>query len=287
MSGFLGLDPGFSEYDNAKVVVVPVPYERTTSYIKGTRLGPQAIIDASNYVELYDEELDTEIYTVGIHTLQPLLFNERIDDDFKGIEHQVRRLLKEKKFPVILGGEHSITYPVFKAYASMFPDISMLQFDAHADLRDQYEESKYSHACVMRRVQELSNRIVQAGIRSLSVEEAEYIKASDLNVNFANQMRKEWDYESMIDQLSQDVYITIDVDFFDPSVMPSTGTPEPGGFFWDETLIFLKKIFESRNVIGFDIVELSPVTNLVHPDFMIAKLVYKMLGYKFVQPQKA
>ncbi len=283
MQGFLGLDSVYTEYASSRVTVVPVPFEQTTSYMQGTRRGPEAIIDASGYVELYDEELDKEIYTVGIHTMPPLLFDAHIEDDFRMITDQFRELLDAGKFVVALGGEHSISYPVFRAFQGRYKKLSVVQLDAHADLRDEYEESKYSHACVMRRIREHTDRVEQVGIRSLSVEEARLIQKHQWRVTYAHHIRQNGFPQELADRLEEHVFITIDLDYFDPSIIPSTGTPEPGGFYWQETLEFLRQIFRKRNVVGFDVVELSPIKGLAHPDFMAARLVYKLLGYKFAE----
>lgn len=283
MQGFLGLNSAYTEYASSRVTVVPVPFEQTTSYMQGTRRGPEAIIDASGFVELYDEELDKEVYTVGIHTMPPLLFNAHIEDDFRMITGQFSELLDAGKFVVALGGEHSITYPVFRAFQGRYKKLSVLQLDAHADLRDEYEESKYSHACVMRRIREHTDRVEQVGIRSLSVEEARLIKKHQWRVSWAHHIRKHGFPQDLADRLEENVFITIDMDYFDPSIIPSTGTPEPGGFYWQETLEFLRQVFRKRNVVGFDVVELSPIKGLAHPDFMAAKLIYKLLGYKFAE----
>lgn len=281
MVSFLGLEKSHTAYETSKVAIVPVPYEQTTSYIQGARKGPEAIIEASGYVELYDEELDAEVYKVGIHTLPPLLFDAHVQDNFNLITEQFGRLLEDEKFPVALGGEHSLTYPVVRAFLNYYKNISVLQLDAHADLRDTYENSRYSHACVMRRIYELTHNVEQVGIRSLSMEEAEVIKTNNWQVAFANEIHDKGFPEALIERLKNPVFITIDLDFFDPSVIPATGTPEPGGFVWTETMAFLRKVFQNCNVVGFDVVELSPVNGMVYPDFTAAKLIYKLLGYKF------
>lgn len=279
---FLGIETEYSTYSDSPALILPLPYEQTTSYGSGTKNGPQAILDASAYVELYDEELDGEVYRKGIHTVPGLNFTGDVDKDFDRITTAVQRYLDDDKFVVSLGGEHSISFPIFRAFNAHFENLSILQLDAHSDLRDSYEDSIYSHAAVMRRIFELNRHIVQIGIRSQCEEEAQFIREQRMNTHFAYEINQSGFKESMIEPLSENVYLTIDVDFFDPSVMPSTGTPEPGGFLWYETLNFLKKVFKKRNVVGFDVVELSPIKGLVHPDFFTAKLVYKLLAYKFL-----
>lgn len=281
MTNFLGIDEEFSSLDASKVVIIPVPFEATTSYIGGTKNGPQAIIDASQYVELYDEEIDTETYKVGIHTAPPISISNDINKDFNSITKTFAAYLELKKFPIGLGGEHSISFPVFKAFNQKFKNLSVLQLDAHSDLRESYEGSIFSHASVMKRIYGINTNIVQVGIRSQCIEEAEFIKEHDVQTTYAHLIKSEGFHRSIIDSLTENVFITFDVDFFDPSIMPSTGTPEPGGFLWDETMIFLKKVFAKRNVVGFDVVELSPINGLVHPDFTVAKMIYKLIGHKF------
>ncbi len=278
---FLGIESKYSTYVDSRSLILPLPYEQTTSYGSGTKNGPQAILDASAYVELYDEELDGEVYRTGIHTAPGLDFSGNVEQDFDHITETVQRYLADNKFIVILGGEHSISFPIFRAFNEQFENLSILQLDAHSDLRESYEDSIYSHAAVMRRIFELNRNILQLGIRSQCVEEAQFIREQKINTHFAHELNQTGFQKKLIEPLSENIYLTIDVDFFDPSVMPSTGTPEPGGFLWYETLAFLKKVFKQRNVVGFDVVELSPIQNLVHPDFFAAKLIYKLLGYKF------
>jgi len=277
---FLGIEEHYSNYKNAFAVILPIPYEATTSYMTGTSHGPQSILTASEYVELYDEELDYEAYRAGVFTAAEMKFSGNKESDFKSISETASSFLQDKKFLISLGGEHSISFPLYRAFHQKYSDISVLQLDAHSDLRYEYEGSIYSHASVMRRIYELNRNIVQLGIRSQSIEEAQFIRAEKINTFYAHHIRTKGFEEAVIDALLPNVYLTIDVDFFDPSIMPSTGTPEPGGFFWNETLDFLKRVFSTRNVLGMDVVELSPQPGLVHPDFFSAKLIYKLLGMK-------
>ncbi len=281
MPNFLGIDQAFSNYEDAKVVVVPVPFERTTSYGGGTRYGPQAIIEASAYVELYDEELRYEPYKQGVHTSDPVETEGNIETVFDNITDRFSNLLQDGKFPAALGGEHSITFPIFRAFDKRYKPLSVLQLDAHSDLRSEYEGSIYSHASVMHRIMEMNPRIVQVGIRAQCVEEARLIETKGIHTHYAHDLRQNGLNERIIDDLEEHVYITIDVDFFDPSMMPATGTPEPGGFFWTESVRFLKKLFEKRNVVGFDVVETSPVNGLHHAEFTVARLIYKLMAFKY------
>ncbi|HHD11183.1 MAG TPA: agmatinase [Deltaproteobacteria bacterium] len=262
--------------------VLPVPYDFTTSYMGGARRGPAAIIDASMNMELYDEELECEPWQAGIETLTPL------EVTTVGPEKMVQRVeaacteLLEKGclIPVLLGGEHSITTGTIRALKKKYPALSVLQLDAHADMRESYQESPYNHACVARRISEVCT-LVQVGIRSLSTEEAEFLGSTDrVNTYFAKDIVKEgMPLEDILSGLTEDVFVTIDLDVFDPSIMPSTGTPEPGGLGWYDVTGLLRCVAENRNIVGFDVVELSPMAGNVAPDFLAAKLVYKLMGY--------
>jgi agmatinase len=281
---FLGLPDDEARYDDARGVVVPVPWEATVSYGVGTAKGPAAILDASRYVELYDEVLREEPYRRGgIHTAppidvvgaDPIAFLDRL-------EAVAAHLFADGKFPVFLGGEHSLTTAPVRAAKDAFDDLSILQLDAHADLRESYEGTPWSHASVMRRVHELGVPAVPVGIRAISVEEAEFIQDEDLPVFWSHRIAhgEEW-MDTVLNTLSDTVYLTFDVDFLDPSLIPATGTPEPGGGFWHETMRFLGYVFQEKNVIGMDVVELAPIPGFHAPDFVIARLVHRCLGYKF------
>jgi len=280
MNSFLGKEKCVDKIEDANTIIIPIPLEYSTSYGKGTARGPEAILNASPYLEFYDEELDCEVWKTGIYTApainvsaDPVVCLSRIGD-------MVTSYLKEEKFIIALGGEHSLTSAVHEALYNKYPGISVLQFDAHSDLRDSYEGSKFSHACVMRRVWEKNNNIVGIGIRAQCLEEKQFISENRIPIYYAHELYDKEFPLNILDTLNEDVYITFDTDFFDPSIMPAVGTPEPGGFYWYETLSFLKKVFEHKNVVGMDIVEFSPVKNLTHPDFFLAKFVYKLIGYK-------
>jgi agmatinase len=279
MTQFLGAENPCTDIESARVIIVPVPFEKSTSYIKGTAKGPEAILRASQYLELYDEEINMEACQAGIFAIDPLSVSPDAKEMIQIIESSVQPLLKMGKFIVVLGGEHTISYGIVRAIQKVRSEFSVLQFDAHSDLRDTYESSRLSHACVMRRIWEINNRIVQVGIRAQSFEERKFKLNQTIPTSYAKDMGSGNFSEEIIDELAEDVYITFDVDFFDPSLIPSTGTPEPGGFFWNETLIFLRQVFQKKNVIGLDVVELSPIPGLHHPDFTIAKLIYKLIGY--------
>ena len=283
-TNFLGIPDDEARYADARGVVVPVPWEATTSYGAGTAKGPAAILDASRYVELYDEVLREEPYRKGgIHTAPPADVSGGDPVAFlDGLESVAARLFADRKFPVFLGGEHSLTTAPVRAAKAAFEDLSVLQFDAHADLRESYEGSPWSHAAVMRRVHELGVPAVPLGIRAVSVEEAEFIQEEGLPVFWSHRIEhgEEW-MDTVLNTLSDTVYVTFDVDYFDPSLIPATGTPEPGGGFWHETMRFLGYVFQDKNVVGMDVVELAPIESLHAPDFVIARLVHRCLGYKF------
>lgn len=279
---FAELEDEISNYETSKVVILPVPYEKTTTYVKGTKNGPNAIIDASRNMEIYDEELGKNISDVGICTLNPLIIDKNPEEMINYVFENVKKLLDDNKFSVIIGGEHSITPANVKAFAGSYDDFSVLQLDAHADLREEYDKTKFSHACAMKRTREICKNIVPVGIRSLCDEEADFIKNNEIKIFWAKDIfdNNNW-FDDAVSKLSKNVYVTIDLDVLDPSIMPSVGTPEPGGLGYYQILKFLKKVFEERNVIGFDVVELCPNENNKSPDFTAAKIIYNLIGYKF------
>ena len=280
MKQYADLPKEYTTFDTSKIVIVPVPYDGTSTWIKGADKGPRAIIEASANMETYDIDTDSEVHKIGIHTAEPVTENSSPEAMVEEVYQRVKALLKKKKFPVILGGEHSVSIGVFKAVAEQFSDLTILQFDAHADMRDEYMGSKNNHACVMARASEMVP-VGQVGIRSMSVEEREVIKPD--RVFYAMQIydQSTWMYE-LLNKLTRNVYITIDLDVLNPSIMASTGTPEPGGMNWFDIINILKKISEQVNIVGFDITELCPNKENKAPDFLAAKLIYTMLTYKFV-----
>jgi len=286
MQNFLGIEDIYTNVDRAKVAIIPVPLERTTSYGKGTHLGPEAIINASSYVELYDEEYSYEAYKKGIHTAPAIDMNGSVEEVFDRITGRFNQFLNKNQFVIGLGGEHAVSFPIYRAFHQHFNHLSVLQLDAHSDLRESYEDDIYSHAAVMRRIYELNNNIVQVGIRSQCVEEAQFIKANNIATYYAHRLYQGRLNKDIINHLKPNVYLTIDVDYFDPSIMPSTGTPEPGGGLWYETLSFLSEVFKKRNVVGFDVVELAPQEHVCHPDFLAAKLIYKLITLKLAPNQE-
>lgn len=279
---FGGSAPTPTDFANARVVILPVPLDRTTSYVAGTRNGPHEILVASSHMELWDEETNTDVHGIGIFTLPEMEFPFATMDEVMGeIRRVTAELVARDKFPFILGGEHSITAPVVGAVAARYPGLSVLQIDAHADLRDSFMGTPHNHACAMRRVLEHAP-VTQVGIRSLSIEEAQAVPSLATRIFYDYNMREQDDWIGrVIDSLSDTVYITIDCDGFDPAIMPAVGTPEPGGLSWYEGLSLLRRVIESRKVVGCDIVELAPLAGNIAPNFLCAKLLYKILSYRF------
>jgi len=281
------LDIEIKSLAEAQVAIVPFGFEATTTYGYGSNLGPRAIIEASSQVELFDEELWQETNKkVAITTKSEIKSAKNVAQTKKQLGSEIEKILQLKKLPITLGGEHSITPFIIEAYKkSGFGDFSILQFDAHADLRDGYLGQKYSHAAAMRRCLDFPGiNLVQVGIRNISNENDELVfweKNRSLIKTFWAKDKKNWKIAEMIKALKKDVYISFDVDAFDSSLMPSTGTPEPGGLFWDETLDILRAVGQQKNIIGADFVELAPIKGLRAPDFLVAKLIYKTIGYIF------
>lgn len=284
---FTSILPPYTDLETAKVVILPVPYDSTTEWRSGARDGPRAIIDASQYLELYDLELGREIYEVGIHTLpevRPLMNSP------EAMIHRVyliaKGLIAQDKLVVMLGGEHSLSLGTVRAFRESCEDLCVLQLDAHADLRHEYLGTNYSHACVMRRVSELCP-IIQVGVRSLSWEEQQFLSQSKMQPFYMSMLTSnQASSDQIISLLTKDVYVTIDLDVFDPSVMPAVGTPEPGGMQWYEVLSLLSSVAQRRHIVGFDIMELCPNEGPVSCAFLAAKLAYKLIGYSTLQEMK-
>ncbi len=280
MKHYGDLPKQFTSFDSSKVVIVPVPYDGTSTWMKGADKGPQALLEASANMEVYDVETDSEVHKIGIHTLPAITEKSSPEAMVDAVYEKIKELLKKKKFPIVIGGEHSVSIGAIKAVADQFNDLTILQFDAHADLRDEYEGSKNNHACVMARAKELLP-IVQVGIRSMSVEEREDVQPERIFYASSIHEHKTWMYE-LLNKLTRNVYITIDLDVLDPSIMPSTGTPEPGGLLWYQLLEILKIVSEKVNIVGFDVVELRPLKENKSGDFLASKLIYTLLTYKYI-----
>lgn len=282
---YADMDEEYTGFKKAKVVILQAPYEKTATYKKGTVKGPSAIIDASKKMELFDDELNQETYKIGIHTMEPMAVeNMEPEAMVDSVYKATLDVLKANKFPVMLGGEHSVSIGAVKAFKEVYPNISVLHLDAHYDLRDEYFGSKFNHGCVARRISEMCP-IVQTGTRSLSKEEKEFL-ASQANgrvktVNVYDILEMPLWKDVISNSLSENVYISIDLDAFDPSLMPAVGTPEPGGLGWYETLDLLRNVSKDKKIVGFDVVELCPIKDQIASDFLAAKLVYRLLGYIF------
>jgi agmatinase len=270
------------DFDAARVVILPVPLDRTTSYLAGTRSGPREIVVASSHLEMWDEETGTDVHGIGIFTLPEMeLPFGTMEEVMREIRRVAGELVARGKFPVVLGGEHSITAPIVAAVAAKHQGLSVLQLDAHADLRDSFMGTPYSHACAMRRVLEYA-RCTQVGIRSLSTEEAAMAPTLATTIFYDFNMRRDENWiDRVIDSLGETVYITIDCDALDPAIMPAVGTPEPGGLTWYEMLALLRRVIGARRGVGCDIVELCPMPGNVAPNFLCARLIYKILSYRF------
>jgi agmatinase len=284
---FLGLDEAASDFEAASVVILPVPYESTTSYGGGTSGGPGAILESSRFIELYDHELDREPWRVGVATLPQLhLTGGGPGEAMAELRAAYDRVLDAgpDKMVIMLGGEHSISAPPIQSWVERLGSdrLTVLQFDAHTDLRPEYEGTRHSHAAVMHQVHAAVD-IVAVGIRALTGEEARLVHERDnIHVFYADDIQggEGW-MDRVLEHLTENVYITLDVDGFDPSLVPSTGTPEPGGLGWYPVLRLLRRVFETRTVRGVDVVELAPIPGLHAPDFLVAKLIYKMIGYRY------
>jgi len=287
---FGGLPQEFSNYKHSKIVILPIPFDKTSTWIKGSQKGPDAIIEASKNMELYDIETKSEVYKKGIYTAKGITARGSIEVIEKTCR-TVKRFLNDKKFIVVLGGEHTLSLGTIKAHTEFFNNLSILHLDAHTDMREAYEGCKLSHACVMARVKETleargerrgakTQNIVSVGIRSMDSSELKNIKGH--KIFYASEVHKSKNWIKKVTEiLSKNVYITIDLDVFDASIIPSTGTPEPGGLSWYQVIDLLKSVLEKKNIIGFDVVELCPSSQNKAPDFLAAKLIYKLLSFKF------
>lgn len=278
-ANFGALPPEHSGLADSRIVIVPAPYDQTSTWVKGADKGPDAILRASANLELYDIETDSQVYLHGIFTDEAIAGDLPPAEMVRAVRQRVQNHLANNKFAVVVGGEHSVSVGAAQAYAGRYPGMVVLQLDAHSDLRDEYEGSKYNHACVMARIREVCP-IVQVGIRSMDISEKPALVEE--RVFFAEDIygSTAW-IDEVVAKLAEQVYITIDLDVFDPSIMPSTGTPEPGGLLWYDVLALLETVCRRRTVVGFDVVELCPVERNWAPDFLAAKLIYKILSYRF------
>lgn len=276
---YAGIPEEYAKLDRSKIILIPVPYDGTSTWQKGADKGPEAFLQASENMELYDIETDSEVYKNGIYLVDPVTVNITAEAMVDAVHQETKKYIKKNKFVTIIGGEHSVSIGTIRAFNEVFQNLTVLHIDAHADLRKSYEGSSCNHACAVYEASQNTN-LIQVGIRSMDVQEKSVMDFD--KTYFAHEMATDdtW-MDSAIDQMTDNVFITFDLDAFDPSIVPSTGTPEPGGILWYETLEFLKEVFKEKNVVGFDIVELCPNQNEKSSDFLAAKLYYKMLSYKF------
>ncbi|MFH1248986.1 MAG: agmatinase [archaeon] len=279
IQNFGGFPKEFCQYDSSKIIILPIPFDKTSTWMKGADKGPKAIIDASPNLEFYDIETDSEVYKNGIFTAEEIDEKDSISM-IKKVNESTKKFLDDEKFVVLIGGEHSISIGAINAFADHYKNIGILHLDAHSDRRESYEGSKYNHACVIARAQEVSSNIVSVGIRSM--DSSELKNANKDSIFFAQDIHDSDSWiKDAVKKLPNNVYITIDLDVFDPSILPSTGTPEPGGMDWYSVLKLLKAVSDSKNIVGFDVVELCPSKVNKAPDFISAKLIYTLLSYKF------
>jgi len=279
MIHYADLPEEYSDRDQSDIIIVQIPFDGTSTWIKGADRGPQALLEASANMELYDIETGTEVYRNGIHTDEPVPVSNSPEAMVNKVMKRIRAWLNRDKFVVTIGGEHSMTIGSVQAHLEKYPNLSVIQLDAHTDLRQEYEGSPYNHACTMARIKELCP-VTQVGIRSMDKEEIKYIDYD--RVFLAEKIIKDdkWIWK-VIQTLNEQVYLTVDLDVFDPSVMPSTGTPEPGGLDWYTILDLIREVIKEKQLVGFDIMELCPNNNNKTPDFLAAKLLYKILSYRF------
>jgi agmatinase len=280
---YAGIPQEFAQLEKAKVVLIPVPYDGTSTWGKGADKGPEAFLQASENMEVYDIETATEVYRQGIYLADPVAEKSSPEALVKAVHSVTKDYIKRNKFVTLVGGEHSLSIGSIRAFNECFDNLTVLQIDAHADLRESYNGSRFNHACALYEASQNTN-LIQVGIRSMDALENTVMDAE--KTFFAHDMAKD-DYwgDKVIDLMGDNVFITFDLDALDPSIMPSTGTPEPGGLFWYETLEFLRQVFEEKNVVGFDLVELCPNPHNPSSDFLAAKLYYKMLSYKFMDEE--
>ena len=279
MTNYGGIDAGYTGYQQAKVVIIPVPFDATSTWGRGAGLGPDAILEASANMELFDIQTQSEVYKRGIHTHQPVGITESPEEMVNQVRETVFLSLTDQKFPVVIGGNHSVSIGPILAASQIHHDLTVIQLDAHTDLRQHYEGSPLNHACVMARAREVA-KVVHLGIRSMCAEELDFFTPS--NIFYAHEMvgRNDW-YDRALEGITGPVYLTIDLDVFDPSVLPSTGTPEPGGLYYYDVYNFISHLISRHRLIAFDVVELAPVDREPSSDFLASKLIYQILSLIF------
>jgi len=280
MKRFAGIEAKYSSAENAAIYLQSIPYDGTSTWGKGSDKGFEAFLDAAENMELFDIETQSEVYKRGIHILEEIHENESPESVFEAVYKKTCESLKSNKFLTSFGGEHAVSIGIIKAYYEKYSNLTVLQLDAHADLRPSYNGTVYNHACALHDASKNTN-VIQVGIRSMDISEVAHMDRH--KVYFAQDIHGNDDWmDKSIAQMTNQVYITIDLDVFDPAIMPATGTPEPGGLHWNNSIKYLRKVFDSKEIVGFDIVELAPIEGLKAPQFLAAKLYYKLLSYKFL-----
>lgn len=279
MRNFAGIEDRYAKFENAAILLQSIPYDGTSTWGKGADKGFEEFLNAAENMELYDIETDSEVYKNGIQIWPAITENKSPEAVYEAVYTGTKELLKTDKYLTFFGGEHSVSIGIIKAFSEKFENLTVLQIDAHADLRESYMGSKYNHACAVHEVSKTTN-LIQVGIRSMDICEKEFMNPE--KCFFAHKLNSQDDWmQKSIDLMTENIYLTIDLDALDPSIMPATGTPEPGGLQWNTLMKYLKQVFIQKNVAGFDIVELAPIENLKSPQFLVAKLYYKMLSYRF------
>lgn len=279
MRNFAGIEDRYAKFENAAILLQSIPYDGTSTWGKGADKGFEEFLNAAENMELYDIETDSEVYKNGIQIWPAITENKSPEAVYEAVYTGTKELLKTDKYLTFFGGEHSVSIGIIKAFSEKFENLTVLQIDAHADLRESYMGSKYNHACAMHEASKTTN-LIQVGIRSMDICEKEFMNPE--KCFFAHKLNSQDDWmQKSIDLMTENIYLTIDLDALDPSIMPATGTPEPGGLQWNTLMKYLKQVFIQKNVAGFDIVELAPIENLKSPQFLVAKLYYKMLSYRF------
>jgi len=276
---FGGIGSEFARFDSSEILLQSIPYDGTSTWGKGADTGFHDFLEAAENMELYDIETDSEVYRKGIHLLPELKENASPESVYNAVRSQTEKLLSTNKFLTFFGGEHSISIGIIEAYREAFQDLTVLQLDAHADLREEYLGTPYNHACAMHRASTETN-LIQVGIRSMDISEKAYLNPGQCFFDQDIHSENSW-VDASINLMTDHVYISLDLDVLDPSIMPATGTPEPGGMDWYMILGYLKQVFRKKNIVGFDIVEFAPIKGFKTPGFLVAKLYYKLLSYKF------
>jgi agmatinase len=279
MRTFGGIDAGFAEFDTSAILIQSLPYDGTSTWGKGADRAFGAILDASENMELYDIETDSEVFRKGIHIMPDIHLADTPEEVMLQCYEAARKMIASGKFPVFIGGEHSVSIGIMRAFREEYGNLTVLQLDAHTDLRPEYLGTPYNHACALHETSRNSN-LIQVGIRSMDTVELPFMNRNKVYLASEIYGNEDWMDDSIM-KMTNPVYITLDLDVLDPSIMPSTGTPEPGGMLWDQVIRYLDRVFRARNVVGFDIVEFAPKDNISHPAFLVSKLLYKMLSFKF------